>query len=220
MTLSQYQRIASFWDSENDEVTQIALIVCDMYGMTYDEVNTMNPKKFIRLSKQIEKSFIRLDKKPFFSSYKFTTDATKINLGQFIEVQHFMKQGEIDAMHLISASIWQDKRDHALKASILLNLNVRHVLKDFTLFLLSFSELLKSYKGLFEVDQVEEEDEDAKMEKPHSFIEQYGWIYSAKQIAEHEGISLDKAFELPILQAFNTLAYLKSFQSYQKYINK
>jgi hypothetical protein len=219
MTLSQYQRIAAFWDSDNDEVTQVALIICDMHNLSYDEVDTMEPKKFIKLSKQVERSFYKLDKKPFFSRMKFTTDATKINLGQFIEVQHFMKQGEIDAMHLISSSIWQDKRDHATKAEILLDINVRYVLKDFTLFLLSFSNLIKSYKGLFEVEQVEEEEE-GKMEKPHSFIEQYGWIYSAKQIAEHEGISLDKAFELPILQAFNTLAYLKSFQSYQKYLNK
>lgn len=219
MTISQYQRIAAFWDSDNDEVTQVALIICDLYGMSYDEVNMMAPKKFIRLSKQVEKSFSKLNKKPLFSRMKFTTDATKINLGQFIEVQHFMKQGEIDAMHLIIATIWQDKRDHVTKASILLNTNVRNVLKDFTLFLQSFSDLLKSYKGLFEVEQIEE-DEDAKMEKPHSFIEQYGWIYSAKQIAEHEGISLDEAFDLPILQAFNTLSYLKSFQSYQKYINK
>jgi hypothetical protein len=58
------------------------------------------------------------------------------------------------------------------------------------------------------------------MEKPHSFIEQYGWIYSAKEVAQHEGITLDKAFDLPILQAFNALAYLKSEQAYQKYINK
>jgi hypothetical protein len=219
MTLSQYQRIAAFWSAENDEVTQVALIICDMYAMTYDEVNTMDPKKFIRLSKQVEKSFYKLDKKPFFMRMKFTNDATKINLGQFIEVQHFMKQGEIDAMHLICATIWRDERHHELKASILLDTNVRYVLKDFTTFLLSFSELLKSYKGLFEVEQSEEE-EDAIVEKPHSFIDQYGWIYSAKQIAEHEGISLDQAFDLPILQAFNTLAYLKSFQSYQKYINK
>lgn len=219
MKLSQYQRIVSFWDAENDEVTQVALIICDLFDLSYEDVDKMAPKKFIRLSKKVERLFSKLNKKPFFSRIKFTTDARKINFGQFIEVQHFMKQGEIDAMHLISATIWKDNRDHVTKASILLNLNVRRFLNDYTSFLKSFSDLLKSYEGLFEVEQSEEE-EDAIVEKPHVFIEQYGWIYSAKQIAEHEGISLDQAFELPILQAFNTLAYLKSFQSYQKYINK
>jgi hypothetical protein len=221
MTLAEYQRIAGFWDSENDEVTQIALIVCDLYNLSYDEVNNMEPRKFLKLSKKVEKSFIGIDKKPLYSRIKLNVDAFSITLGQFIEVQHFLKLGEIDSMHLVAASIWEDKREHKLKAEILLNKNIRYVLKDISAFLLSFANLLNSYKGLFEAEEQNlEGEEDAKVEKPHPFIEQYGWIYSAKQVAEHEGITLDKAFELPVLQAFNTLAYLKSYQSYQKYISK
>jgi hypothetical protein len=129
-----------------------------------------------------------------------------------------LKQGEIDAMHLVTASIWGDFRAHQVKADILLKKHIRLILADYTTFLQSFAELLQGYKGLFESDEVVEDD--GKMEKPHSFIEQYGWIYSAKEVAQHEGITLDKAFDLPILQAFNALAYLKSEQAYQKYINK
>jgi hypothetical protein len=181
----------------------------------------MEPRKFLKLSKKVEKSFIGIDKKPFYSRIKLNVDAFSITLGQFIEVQHFLKLGEIDSMHLVGASIWEDKREHKLKAEILLNKNIRYVLKDISAFLLSFANLLNSYKGLFEAEEQNlEGEEDAKVEKPHPFIEQYGWIYSAKQVAEHEGITLDKAFELPVLQAFNTLAYLKSYQSYQKHISK
>jgi hypothetical protein len=128
--------------------------------------------------------------------------------------------GEIDSMHLVGASIWKDKRDHGLKAELLRNKKVEHVLEDITSFLLSFAELIISYKGLFETDELEEENEDAKVEKPHPFIEQYGWIFSAKKVAEHEGITLEKAFELPVIQALNNLSYLKSEQSYQRKINK
>jgi len=221
MTLAEYQRIAGFWNSENDEVTQIALIVCDLYNLSYDEVNNMAPRKFLKISKKVEKSFIGIDKKPLFSRIKLNVDAFSITLGQFIEVQHFLKLGEIDSMHLVAASIWKDTREHKVKAEILLNKNIRYVLKDISAFLLSFASLLDSYKGLFEAEEQNiEDEEDAKVEKPHPFIEQYGWIYSAKQVAEHEGITLDKAFELPVLQAFNTLAYLKSYQSYQKHISK
>ena len=220
MTLAEYQRIAGFWNSENDEVTQIALIVCDLYGYTYDEVNNMAPRKFLKLSKKVERSFVGIDAKPWYSMIDLNVDAFSITLGQFIEVQHFLKLGEIDSMHLVAASIWEDKREHKLKAEILLNKNIRYVLKDISTFLLSFAQLLNSYSGLFETEERSDEEEEAKVEKPHPFIEQYGWIYSAKQIAEHEGITLDKAFELPILQAFNTLAYLKSYQSYQKHISK
>jgi len=218
MTLKQYQRIAGFYNQSDDEITQVALIVCDMFNLSHEEVDNMQPKKFIKYSNKVTKQFKKLGKKPYFGRLKLETDATKITLGQFIEVQHFLKQGEIDAMHLVTASILSDSRQHQVKADLLLKKHIRLILADYTTFLQSFSELLQGYKGLFESDEVVEED--GKMEKPHSFIEQYGWIYSAKQVAQHEGITLDKAFDLPILQAFNALAYLKSEQAYQKYINK
>ena len=119
MTLAQYQRIAAFWDTKNDEVTQIALVVCDLYDLSYDQVNNMNPKKFIKLSKKIERLFLKVNKRPLFFKLDFTTDATKINLGQFIEVQHFLKMGEVDSMHLVGASIWNNKKEHKEKAEIL-----------------------------------------------------------------------------------------------------
>jgi hypothetical protein len=218
MTLKQYQRIAGFYNQSDDEITQVALIVCDMFGFSHDEVDNMQPKTFIKYSNKVTKKFKKLGKKPYFGRLKLQTDAKKITLGQFIEVQHFLKLGEIDAMHMVTASIWDDSRQHNVKADLLLKKHIRLILADYTAFLQSFAELLQGYKGLFESDEVVEED--GKMEKPHPFIEQYGWIYSAKEVAQHEGITLDKAFDLPILQAFNALAYLKSEQSYQKYINK
>ena len=218
MTLQQYQRIAGFYNQSDDEITQVALIVCDMFGFSHDEVDNMQPKTFIKYSNKVTKKFKKLAKKPYFGRLKLQTDAKKITLGQFIELQHFLKLGEIDAMHMVTASIWDDSRQHNVKADLLLKKHIRLILADYTAFLQSFAELLQGYKGLFESDEVVEED--GKMEKPHPFIEQYGWIYSAKEVAQHEGITLDKAFDLPILQAFNALAYLKSEQSYQKYINK
>jgi len=218
MTLQQYQRIAGFYNQSDDEITQVALIVCDMFNLSHEQVDNMQPKEFIKYSNKVTKQFKNLGKKPLLGRLKLETDAKKITLGQFIEVQHFLKMGEIDAMHLVTASIWSDSRDHQVKADLLLKKHIRYILADYTTFLQSFAELLQGYKGLFESDEVVEDD--GKMEKPHSFIEQYGWIYSAKEVAQHEGITLDKAFDLPILQAFNALAYLKSEQAYQKYINK
>ena len=221
MTLAEYQRTAALYNDENDNIAQIAWIIMDMFNMTYEEVDNLDKRTFLKYSKKIANKFHNIDKKPFWSWFRLETDATKITLGQFIECQHFMKQGEIDAMHLVGASIWKDKRDHKTKSEILLNTNVRHVLQDVTRFYLSFAELINSYKGLFEKDEIEDEsDEPMKADKPHPFIDQYGWIFSAKQVAEHEGLTLDQAFDLPVVQAFNDLAYLKAYQSYQKHINK
>lgn len=221
MTLAEYQRVASFWNEGNDEVSQIAWIIMDVYGMTYDEVNEMKPKQFLKYSKNIEKRFRNINKKPFWSQMKFETDASKLTFGQFVECQYFLKSGHIESMHLIGASLLKSKKPHNQKSNILLKTNIRYVLQDISKFYVSFAAFIDTYKGLFDKNETEDEAEDLiSTDKPHPFLEQYGWIYSAKQVAEHESITLDKAFDLPVVQAFNDLSYLKAFQSYQKHINK
>ena len=44
----------------------------------------------------------------------------------------------------------------------------------------------------------------------------YGWIYQAKLVAEHEGIILEKAFDLNTLQFLNNLAYIKAKNEYDR----
>jgi hypothetical protein len=44
----------------------------------------------------------------------------------------------------------------------------------------------------------------------------YGWIYQAKLVAEHEGIRLEKAFDLNTLQFLNDLAYIKAKNEYDR----
>ena len=41
------------------------------------------------------------------------------------------------------------------------------------------------------------------------FQKHYGWVYSAVLVAEHERITLDQAYDLPVLHFINDLAYLK-----------
>ncbi len=53
-------------------------------------------------------------------------------------------------------------------------------------------------------------DEESGSENIESvFAKHYGWIYSATIVADHERISLDAAFELPVFQFLNGLAYMK-----------
>jgi len=124
---------------------------------------------------------------------------------------------------LVGASIWDDKRDHVYKSELISNMPANYVLNDIMKFINSFNDLINSYKGLFEIqDEMESDDDDEikTYEEPHEFISKFGWFFSAKQIAEHEGIKLEDAYNLPIIQALNDLAYLKSEQSYKNKKNK
>ena len=41
------------------------------------------------------------------------------------------------------------------------------------------------------------------------FAKHYGWIYSATLVADHERISLDAAFDLPVMQFLNAMSFMK-----------
>jgi hypothetical protein len=217
--LYQYQRLAGFYDPENDEIQMISLLICDYFGLELNEIYSMNPKKFIRYTKKIIKLFNQVNKKPFWVRIKFETEAKKITLGQFIEVQHFLKDGQSESLHLVGASIWDDKRDHVQKAELISNMPANYVLNDIMKFINSFNDLINLYKGLFEIqEEIQNSEIDEiknEIDEPHEFISKFGWFFSAKQIAAHEGIKLEDAYNLPIVQALNDLAYLKSEQSYK-----
>lgn len=75
-------------------------------------------------------------------------------------------------------------------------------------FLSIINEVDRRYPVLFgDVDRQSDDEPDSSIEKV--FAKYYGWIYSTTLVADFERITLDQAFELPIYQYLNGLAYCK-----------
>lgn len=228
MRLEKYQNMALAYVQTKDQTEQIALAVCEIFNLSHDRVDNMSKLEFMLYCKRIEKITRKLITRPWYFKKILLTEAEKITLGQFIEIQHWVKQGEVESLPLIAASILLNRGEHKQDVKRMLKTNVRKLLQDVKAFMSSFEELLKSYSGLFEKDEIrgdETDEEIEQMEKEkalevHPFVEQYGWIYAATKVAAYEGISLEQAYGLPVIQAFNDLAYLKSEQDYQKQMQK
>lgn len=228
MTVKQYQDIARSYAGTDDPIEQIALAVCHVYSLTVDEVDGMRKAEFLRYSAGMTRTMQRINSRPWYYRKILQTDATKITLGQFVEVQHWAKDGEADSVPLIAASVLKKRGQHKKDVERILRMNIRRVRQDVTAFMESFNDLVLSYSGLFEQkeldpDATEEEIEAREKEQAlavHPFIDRYGWIFSAKQIATFEGIALDQAYELPIIQALNDLAYLKEEVDYKAKQNR
>jgi hypothetical protein len=47
-------------------------------------------------------------------------------------------------------------------------------------------------------------------------MERWGWVHSTKQVADFENISVSQAYNLPVIQYLNDLAYLKDYNKYQE----
>lgn len=73
----------------------------------------------------------------------------------------------------------------------------------------SIRELDKLFPILFGAGVERSDDQGPGNNIEEVFQRHYGWTYSAVLVAEHERITLDQAYELPVLQFINDLAYLK-----------
>ena len=217
MTTDKYQKIYKIIEDNEDVIEQCAFICCEIYDKSVDEVNNMNPKKFIKLSDKMAKI---LNPKKHLFPIKMTTDATKINLGQFIECQEWLKGDVVHSMHKVAASIMVKRKNHKTDSEKLLNTNVWRIYYNVVLFIESFSDLFKRYKGLFEVDEKNLDEEiKPRFKKEPIFMKKFGWIYSAKEVADFHGIKINDAYEMNIIEALNTLSYLKSKTKYEQWQN-
>lgn len=213
MTVEKYQRIYEISVTTPDTVERIAFMICDVFGKTPDEVDNMSKVRFLKYTDRLSKEIKTADR--WYNHVHLETDATKITFGQFIETTFWLKNPIQEVMHLVAASLlrkWSGTHQEA--AQYILGLQLWQIHDQVASFTESLNKLIKSYKGLFG----EPQDEDA--EKPHPFIEQYGWLFSAKQVADYEGIPLDKAYDLPVIQALNDLSYLKAKQNFDKWLSK
>jgi hypothetical protein len=225
MTVAQYQICYTINNTIKDETERLAMIVCELFGLTPEQVDGLSGKAFIKYVSKMNKMLNTDFKKPFYSRLKLKKDAKHLTFGEFIELQHWLKKDAIEVLHLVSATlIIKKNKQHDTLANKVLKLNVKHILNDCLSFIESLQGFMKLYKGLFEIEDNNDEDfnEFDKKEKlkSHPFVERYGWIFSAKQVADHNCISLNEAYELPVIQALNDLSYLKSKQDYETKMSK
>jgi hypothetical protein len=82
----------------------------------------------------------------------------------------------------------------------------------------TLSEFNEQYRGLFGFTHEDDETEQKEAKNAETiFTENFGWIYSAKQVAEMEGIPLDAVYDLSVIQFLNDLAYLKQKRLVDEY---
>lgn len=87
-------------------------------------------------------------------------------------------------------------------------------------FFASLEQFNKGFSGLFGKGQPGDYDEGTEGADEGTFASRFGWIYNAKRIADFENISLDEAYNLPLIQALNDLSYLKEYEANEKRIYK
>jgi len=213
MTVEQYQRIYEISVTTPDTIERVAWKICEIFGKSQQEVDDMSKEQFLRYTNRLNKEIQTKDR--WYNWVHLETDASKITFGQFIETLFWLKDSQTEVIHLVAASLLRKwSGTHYDATNYILEQPIWTVYDQMTEYVNSLNKLIKSYSGLFGTA------EENEGEKPHPFIERYGWLYSAKQVADYEGIPLDKAYDLPVIQALNDLSYLKAKQNFDKWLSK
>lgn len=229
LTVAQFQKIHALQEQDIDPVDKVLQAVAIAFNLSDEEANALPVGKFNKYAKQVGECLTTPDfarrARRFIRAgghqYRLTYNTDKLPFGQYIECQHFIGGGIVENLHLIAASIsgqrrlwlWGVESSHDERAEDFKSANFRDVYCS----VVFFCSALTAFNSRWQPPQPDE-DEDETETPP--FIERYGWIYSATQVAEHERLTLDAAFKLPTVQALNGLIYLRELNQYKHELNK
>lgn len=220
ISLFKYQKIEEYNTNENlDDLAKVLFSVCVVYDKTEYELDQAGLKVAGKLSNRVQKIFEqKFDPVPEkrIGRYFLNYNPASMTFGQYVELMFFMQDPPRNA-HFIMASIsnkWLRKnrsKDHRRKAEYFLHQPVTKIIGSLKLFIERFAAFNAEYKSLFGLN----DEAGGKEAQGNFFNKRYGWIYSATQVAKHEGIKLDEVFGLPVRQALNDLAFLKAKSEYE-----
>lgn len=217
ITLAQFRKIDVILnDSNYDDMDIVLHVACILYGHTEAEMNALPLRRVRKYIKKI-RGLISQPYEPVAVSqigpYTVSYDIANWRLGQYIEQMYWFSQRDSLAQHhfIIASAVDRGKNiTHEQVRTYMLGAPITQtggVVKRVEMALQQFNS---SYPGLFDLDG--DTDGSAAV---HPFNKRYGWLYSATCVADHERITLEQAYDIPVRQAMNDLSYLKSKNAYQ-----
>ena len=218
ITLGKYQQIEAINAKRLDDIDKALYCACVVFDKTEYQIDNEKPKKVLKMMNKMQSLFeIPFSPKPEkrIGKYVVNYDVSRITFGQYVELSFFIGNGALRNVHYILATMsnrWRKKHtasDHRLKADYFQTQPVEKVIGALNVIQENYSRFNGEYKQLFGLDR-----DVAGDVQNDEFNKRYGWIYSATQVKDHEGITLDEAFALPVRQAFNALLYLKAKGKY------
>lgn len=202
-----------------DEIEKVLLITCEIFGLSADQLNSMPIKKVNRRLKGVMKLMSSSPggkAKKRIGPYIINYEPAEMTLGQFIELRFFL-QDHVNRGHYALASISRQRgkhyetAGHPVRADYFLRQSVVDVMASLKAFIERFDSFIKHHESFFGLDK----EMYAGKTETDRFNKIYGWQYSATEVAEHERITLDQAYSLPIIQALNDLTYIKAKAKYE-----
>jgi hypothetical protein len=232
LNVFQYQQLEKILLGENP-LGHAMRIIAIINSTTESQVEKYSHKRLLKELQKIKFLITQFDGKPKdyiqigLKRYICNYDINKVNTARYIETKVFAKDF-VQNLHKVAASMviptvltplgYFTKRYNATLHSIysqdIQEANFVDVYFSVTKYVKMIADLDSNYKGLY--DEIDQDMESQQQRGGSRFVEFYGWQYCAKIVAEHENITLDAAYNLPVIQFLNDLSYLKAERDYIK----
>lgn len=241
ITMHQYyelQAIEARFVDANERMARMVMLLCHM---TYQQVNTLPPNRFRKISALITRKLscdARYKPKKRIGRYRIDYVVTGYRFAQYIEIQHFAKAAGKNIHNIIASAarpVWRKKNDSKLHGDIaryMLDEKMIDVLPAVERIVANVEALNKRFMPPEPVKTKEELEEETRLaaqkknaipvygqSSGENFNSRYGWQYSAHQVAEYRRITVDEAEELSTIEALNYAQYLRELQEHQKTLN-
>ena len=219
ITLAKFQQIEKINNRDLPDIDKVLFTACIVFDKTEYQLDNEKPKKVLKMMTKMQSIFetkFKPEPSKQIGKYVINYDMSRITLGQYVELSYFISKGIINNAHLILASMASrcgrkyTSADHRAKADYFQRQQVELIIGAANQIKDNFDKFNSGYQSLFGIDTVV-----AGNVQNDDFNKQYGWIYSATQVAIHEGITLDDAYGLSIIQAFNDLIFIKAKSKYE-----
>lgn len=222
LTLEAYQQLEAISKDETlDDLDKSLFSICALYGLTEAQLDNYNPKRVLKMADKVNKLFskpLKLDGPERIHTYKINYSIERITFGQYMELVYFTKHDIVNKAHYIVATMAAAAKDkeHFEKANCFIKLEADTVLGAAIKIKNAFDIFnTTKFKALFEPYPEMSMDSSAMSQW---FMNNYGWFFSAKSVAEFEGITLEQAYSLPVVRALNDLIFIKAKGRYDYYL--
>lgn len=225
LTLEKYQQLEAIAkDNTLEDIDRSLFSICAMYDLTEEKLDSYKAKRVLYMADKVNKLFskpMKFKAPKHINIYRINYAIEKITFGQYLELIYFLKNADVlNKAHYITATMAKTfiNREHIDKANYFVKCEADTVIgaaiqikSNFDVFnTVKFKALLyDSYAEMPSADS-------SKIAK--WFSTNFGWFFSAKSVAEFEGITLEQAYKLPVTRALNDLMFLKAKGRYDYHL--
>ena len=240
VSLKQFQAIQAMLKDEGDVYQKNTELISILSGKDIKDIEKIALKGYTQILKVLEFINEPIENKLTNSfklngkKYRVISDIYKLNGGQYITLQHLLKDSEsvIDNLHQIMAVFavpyerkwwgWKrgkydsDQHEEIAEEMLQLPISIAQPLSTFF-----FENWKRSVERMLESsERADERDREGADQRVETYTSKYGWIATINSLSNNDATKWDYFFDLQLREFLNLISFQKAKQAHDYQVMK